>query len=104
MLPLSPTVDSSLITAEEARVATTGDLTNVADGDVLDEDGRVFAAHRVVYAQLAKLVVTHSVDIVIVSYKACVAIATSHQTNGNVVGAELGELVHLVSCQIDSQA
>ena len=104
MLPFSPAVYHALIAAYEARVATAGDLAYVAHGYVLNEDRRIFVSNRIVYAQLPKLIRTHRVHIVIVSYKACMAVTTSYQANRDIVGAELGEGINLISSQTDTEA
>ena len=78
MLPLAPTEDEALVTAEEAGVASAGDLAYVADWDVLDEDWGVFMAYRIVNTQLTKLVCTHGIDVVIVGDEAGVRISTGH--------------------------
>ena len=104
VLALAPTEDLAIFATEETLVTTASNLTDASNRDFLDEDRRVFESHWVIDSELAVFVCTHRVKIVVVGHEASVPIATSHLTDGDVVGAKLGEGVHLVSSQVDAQA
>jgi len=104
VLALAPTEDLAIVAAEETLVTTAGNLTDVSNRDFLYEDRRVFESYWVIDPKLAVFVSTHRVKVVVVGHEAGVPVAASHLADGDVVGAELGEGVHLVSSQVDAQA
>ena len=104
VLSLAPTVDLPVVAAQERCVATARYRGDVSHWDVLDQDGRVFESDWVVDAELTVFIGAHRVDVVIESNEAGVAEAARHLPDRNVVAAELGERVALVTCQVDSKA
>ena len=104
VLSLAPTVHLAILAAKETLVASAGDVVNMADGDCLDEHRRVLEPDRVVDSELAVLVGPHRVDVVCVGHEDGVTAAAGYQADRDVVGAELGEGVPLLSGQADAQA
>lgn len=79
-------------------VTPTGEVTDAAHSDVLNEDGGVFESHWVIDSKLAVFISTHRVKVVIVGHEACVTVTAGDLPDRDVVRAELWEGVHLVSC------
>lgn len=103
MLALSPRVDRAILGAQQTRVASTSQATNVANRNVLYKNGRVFESDRIVYAKLAVFISSHRVDVVIAGDEASVTCAASNEADRDVVRAKFGERVLLVARQIDSK-
>ena len=104
MLTLAPTVDLAIFATKETMITSTGNMANSAHRDVFDEDRRVFKSHWVVDPELAVFISSHSVKIIIVSHETGVGTAASYLANGNVIRAELGGGIHLVSSQANTQS
>ena len=104
VLPLTPTVDLAVVAAEKRCISTARDRRDVSHWDVLDEHRRVFESHWVIDAELTVFIGTHRVDVVIEGDEAGVTEAARHLPDRDVVAAELGERVALVSCQVDAKA
>ena len=97
MLTLAPTVHLAVVAQEEGRVAATSDLLNVPHRDVFYQHWRVFESHGIIDTKLAVFIGAHRVDVVIKGDEAGVAEAASHLPDRDVVAAELGERVPLIS-------
>lgn len=102
VLALAPTVDLSILSAEETLIATTGNVVDATHWNVFNEDWRVFKSHRVIDSKLAVFIRSHRIQIVIVCHEAGVTVTAGHLPDRDVVRAKLGECVHLVTCQRDA--